>query len=807
MSNRRSKIPGAIQYLLLRLLVFISRLLKSLWVFFPGILFIAVAMWCFWTLGQGKDLVVAFTENHQAKAFFFIAIGFWIYVSWFSSRIIAYLKQSRQEEYIKKLSAGEAPVKTYAKLSNDSLFELPVSWLHHFPRLIGYGCLLSIEIAVLQSPVLGENAISPGKAMWFFFLGLIISWGLDNMVRSFAEKNRAISRRIFNALLVIFVLAATVVIMNKKGSILFLLWVVLVLHAVYLFYINLRREEVEDPNASTGKPFVLQQWIYRLMDFLHIPHKETGYFLWFNLVCVIGLFIYLSAIWSLQVSWQIGPFPFVLLAFAVLGGFGNIITALSVKASVNFHVLLIVIALLIGSKETHNVRTIPLEQATRRGIYHERQDIYTYFTNWVQSRGAEIDSSAGNYPVYFVLANGGASRSGYWTASVLGKLEDSTYKKSTQFSHHLFCLSGTSGGGVGVATFFSLLHERKKLSSGTPVSHLTAARSFLKKDFLTYTLTHMLGPDYFKYIFHIPNRDLPDRAGALEQTMEEGSLTVSDTLKVGMGQPFSTMIALKGTVTDLPILCINTTRMQDGNPAVVTNIRLNKDVFNNRVDVMDALNDTLDLRLSTASILGARFPYISPAGRIDEVIPARNRLKQNDSMLIHYFVDGGYFDNSGAGVVQEMMRAMINYTAASEDTLLKSRVKKLQFKVLHITNGPVGVAALDPVGPLKNDLMSPILTILGAYDMQTTVNDKRLDNFLQDISRNKICAGASYHPIHLYKDTEEKRAERLRGDTLKEVPYSMNWFISDTTLKRMDDRLLKQPKLNNLIRQLDSLGR
>ncbi len=63
-------------------------------------------------------------------------------------------------------------------------------------------------------------------------------------------------------------------------------------------------------------------------------------------------------------------------------------------------------------------------------------------------------------------------------------------------------------------------------------------------------------------------------------------------------------------------------------PAVVTNIRLNKEIFNNREDVLDVLNDTLDMRLSTASILGARFPYISPAGRVDQWLPEKIRVKK-----------------------------------------------------------------------------------------------------------------------------------------------------------------------------------
>jgi hypothetical protein len=795
MSIFDSRIVRTIYYLCSLLLLFVSRLLKSIWLFFPGILFLVLAMWCFWTLNQGKDIIVAFTENHKAKAFFFIAIAFWIYVTWYSARIVAYIKKSRQQDRIKKIMGTCTPDEAAQKLSNTQYFDLPPAWLNIFPHILGYACLLVIELAVLQSPALGADAITAGKAFLYFFLGMVISWGLDDIVRNFAGKDMKLSRIIFYVMLGIFLITATLVISNPKGSIMSLLWVLLLLHAVFLLYINLRKKVI--PATTNTKPFILLRWVYFLMDFLCIPRIETGYFRWFNIVSLGGLIVYLFTINSIETSWQIGPFPFVLLAFAVLLGFGNILTALSVKININLHFIIFIIAFLLGSKETHYVRTKRFEASTQHGIYNQRQDIQTYSRNWVTDRGAEIDSAKNGYPVYYVLANGGASRSGYWTASVLGQLEDATSGTTDPFSRHVFCLSGTSGGGVGVATFFSLLHGRNKMSKDVNVSYLSSARSFLGKDFLTYTLAHMLGPDYFKYIFHINNDNLSDRAGALEETIEAGARNVTDTLKVAMDEPFSNMLALKNQPYSLPILCINTTRMQDGNPGVVTNIRMSKEIFNNRVDVMDVLNDTLDMRLSTVSILGARFPYISPAGRVDQWLPEKMRNQKNDSMLIHYFVDGGYFDNSGAGVVQEMMRSLLIQADTTKDLVFKRRVARLHLMVVHITNSPVGVVPLSSVGPLKNDLSSPVLTILGAYDMQTTVNDKRLINFLNDINRDSICRSAEYYPIHLYKDADEKRK-----DTLRETPYAMNWFISDTTLKRMDSRLLKQPKLQLLIKRM-----
>ncbi len=454
---------------------------------------------------------------------------------------------------------------------------------------------------------------------------------------------------------------------------------------------------------------------------------------------------------------MIGPFPFVLLAFAVLGGIGNIIAAISVKFSVNFHVLLILLALLVGSKKLISfaqnlLKSPPAKASTING---KTSSLISATGSTAVAQPSIVQKGNTRCTSFSPMEALPAQATGPLPCSVSWKTLLKDCLLNFQNISSVFPVHQAAEWALPLS--FSLLHERKKLDSSLNVSYLRSARSFLEKDFLTFTLSHMLGPDYLKYIFHINNRTLPDRAGALEQTLEEDSHDIADSLKPSMATPMSELLSIGDTACPLPVLCINTTRMQDGNPGVVTNIKMSRQIFNNRVDVLEALNDTLDMRLSTASILGARFPYISPAGRIDQVIPGKQRVNQNDSMLIHYFVDGGYFDNSGAGVVQEMIRAILLQSAIVKDSVFRKRVAKLEFTILHITNSPTGVAALNTVSPLKNDLLSPMLTIMGAYDMQTTVNDKRLENFLTDISDDGICAGARYIPLHLYKDTEEKR--------------------------------------------------
>ncbi len=779
---------------LFRLLRFISQLLKSAWLFFPGMIFLLFAIFCFWVAGQGKDIVVAFTENTSRTIFsinytriiFFVAIGFWAYVSWYSARIISYIKKTRQEDDVQMISGvkSEEAEKEYAE--RNQFFEIGKNFLDEAPRIVGNSCFLVLELALLQSPA-SANPIGVAAAWISFFILLIIIRYINKWVNGDLAA-KPIFRKIFYALL--FILIALIVIMSLFITVhIFTLFALLVLfHVVFIFYINLRRVQMEK-KAQTKMLAIAQtekapNMLERLMDYFCIPRKETGYFSWYLIMGTAGIILYIASIIWLSFARNIGPFPFIILAFAVLLGFGNVVTAFSVKYKVNFHFMLLILAFILGFGETHYVRTINMPAGNN---YESRPDLKTYLTAWLTSRNiAAVPDSAG-YDVYFVMSNGGASRSGYWTSGVLGRLEDASlaYDKSNRFSDHVFCLSGTSGGGVGVATFFSLLRDKQL---HTDPLYTKSAGAFLKQDYFTYTFARMLGPDFFNYIFHVSA--LKDRAAALEMSFEESSRKTNDSAyQVPFYDDFSRFPAMKDGKVYLPILFVNTTRMQDGNPGIVTNLKPDSGIYNERIDVVNLLGDHKDISITSGAILGARFPYLSPAGRIAN----------------SYFVDGGYFDNSGAGVIQETIRGILNIE--KEDSLangtLYPQIKKLRFTILHIVNSPVDQNEnLKPVAPIRNDLMSPILTIAGAYDMQTTVNDVRLINYVNDI--NEFGGHyAAYNRISLYKDSVEFAHDSPGAKFGTEPSYAMNWFISDTLLRRINNRLQQNPKLNDLINSFE----
>src|SRR6185437_10152407 len=445
-----------------------------------------------------------------------LAIAFWVYVTWYSSRMIVYIKQGWTQD------------------------PLGLAFLDTYPRLAGNACFLVLELAILQSPVF-ERPMSSSFASIALLLGLIGLFFIDRWVRDKGEGGRL--ERLFWWVLILFLLlllAAALFFPEEQQYKIVMLVVLFVQHLLYFLYSHLHRAEVQKKIVAGVEGIALPKTIWAgVMKYFCIPEAESSYFGWFNIIGAIGVIFYSAAIFSLGFAKGAGPFPFLILAFGVLLGLADLITGFSVRYRVNFHFLLFLLAFFLGLKETHDVKTFRLKNNTGNG-YAERPDLETYLRAWLNARVPLSDTAGGLYDTYFILSNGGASRSGYWTAAILGGLEDSTLAWMNmghgaadgkdpvdtrkpgdgygRFSDHIFCLSSTSGGGVGVAAFFSMLSDRRHLSSG---SYAKSAKAFLQQDYFTFTVARMLGPDYLNYITHFSSTG--DRGRALEEGLEWSS--------------------------------------------------------------------------------------------------------------------------------------------------------------------------------------------------------------------------------------------------------------------------------------------
>ena len=355
------------------ILRFISFFLKSIWLFFPALLFIVLATWCFWMLGQGKDIIVAFGENPRAKVYFFLAIALWVYISWFSSRIVAYQKLFKQLQ--KNAFKPNFDYEAHEKSGEAFTFELPTPWLEIFPRILGFACFLVIELALLQLKYYGAPGWSATAAMILFSVLLFLYLAFNNRLSRFTDAHRKFTRRLFAGLLALFIISVATVVFIDVENLMILFWIVVLLHIIYVVFIHLRRTEMRLasvlPRAPKSKDSFFNRALYWVMDLLEIPRVEYLYMVWFTVIAIIGLIVYIWAIVHLPLAVNIGPFPLALLAFSMLLGFGNVITVLSVRTAINWHVMVFLLAFMLGSRETHYVRMTDQSQDKLR-IMSER---------------------------------------------------------------------------------------------------------------------------------------------------------------------------------------------------------------------------------------------------------------------------------------------------------------------------------------------------------------------------------------------------------------------------------------------------
>src|SRR4030095_9393404 len=90
------------------------------------------------------------------------------------------------------------------------------------------------------------------------------------------------------------------------------------------------------------------------------------------------------------------------------------------------------------------------------------------------------------------------------------------------------------------------------------------------------------------------------------------------------------------------------------------------------------------------------------------------------------------------------------------------------------------------IHPTLNDLATPLLTLAGSYNSQTTVNDARLINYLKELNKERN----SYLVLNLY-----------RKDTVENI--SMNWVISDRARNLMLHRAKQKRSLDSIANRLN----
>ena len=343
----------------------------------------------------------------------------------------------------------------------------------------------------------------------------------------------------------------------------------------------------------------------------------------------------------------------------------------------------------IGREDFHDVRTI------RAGIDSSSASMSTndVFARWVGNQPAlastgSPDAPRQAVPLIMVATEGGGIKAATWTALVLDCLLSADPIVERCPSHEgsrlssVFAESGVSGGSVGLVEYTRFAAEP---SLATQPGDWIDRR--LGADFVSPSIAWQLFVETPRaWLQFDPGMD---RAEVLERGWEQTwtedeRYGIWDALALFMGSPASGGPLAEGframweNNPDVPLLLLNGFSVQDGCKFVTTPIdgnglesdSLNCVIPHNEVVVpaepsegrpgflsgSRVLTDLLcapddDVRLSTAALMSARFPYVSPSGRLLS-------CPGPDPQRAINVVDGGYGENTGAGSVLELWQSM-----------------------------------------------------------------------------------------------------------------------------------------------------
>lgn len=495
-----------------------------------------------------------------------------------------------------------------------------------------------------------------------------------------------------------------------------LLWPTGFCFLAYVIYVLIRRR-FSDP-AEARKPFgeylldqfsgrnatlLVEERAFWFLDLATARGRtsraaQTGGSLRWDLAAV-ALFASLAAFWigaiiaPLQMAELAPRALFVIVTLALPVSLLSFLTALSHQWRLPVVFLtVLVLAVLTGlSPHFHDLRTepgvsglsqIPLDQAVKR---------------WMAVNCPSANGDAENCPARpIVLASaGGASRAGFFTATIVGELLD---QPDLDLRRRLFAISGVSGGAVGAVMIRAALAVSK--DGKAACNRITSdwwgpGENYDRPDKITWKicLQTLLSGDFLSpAVIGLAFRDLfgflgsSDRAVLLERAFEQHYDAVVQPPTGGNGPNLASYVGqeMNGQRQGwLPLLLLNTTSVATGQRTIISDLLPFSDfsgmptgIFPTTFDLFRTIAcsaarpcapgplaiDT-GIRLSTAAAASARFPIISPQATIRHDKEVRDEL-----------VDGGYFENDGLTTARELAEALRKF--------------KLQPIIVHVTNDP-----------------------------------------------------------------------------------------------------------------------
>jgi hypothetical protein len=433
----------------------------------------------------------------------------------------------------------------------------------------------------------------------------------------------------------------------------------------------------------------------------------------------------------LTVAGRIGTVAVVLLGAMLFAGFAagavgfaektmppKILTAFRLKRTPVFAFSFVWLSL-AGLASTGASNDIPVIPSAVPGA-DRSITVEDVWNRWAE-RNTDLASGNVALPLVFIASSGGGIRAAAWTSYVMDCVFTDTLDvdecvAAEEGSSPIAVMSGVSGGSLGLATWTgSIVADTGQTSDGDWV------KMRLGDDHLASTMAWLLLVDTPRsFIGFGPS--IRDRAEIMELSWEAPWNDQGDTGHLSEG-----MFEQWHRYRQLPLMLFNGTSVNDPcrfNASVLsTTAHASGDTctslgaFEGQVESVDDsvalaatqdLGDYLcanqDIKVSTAAMLSARFPVITPSGRVGGGLSECGSERREA-----FVVDGGYLDGSGAGTITELWHRFEHHVEAFNESHAACVVPFL----IQIDNGyenPRAAAA----GTSPIEVLVPIQTLIGS---------------------------------------------------------------------------------------------
>ena len=391
--------------------------------------------------------------------------------------------------------------------------------------------------------------------------------------------------------------------------------------------------------------------------FLSRPDLSFSWLLVLASVEIIAVF----SITPLSLGWAMGTLG---IGFAALAMWSVLLCVLFVFLPKrlglgNWCLLPIVWLVFFAQQSDHSLRAKAGTQEQPPALMR----VQDHFSQW---RKGLPDSDRS--PVFIIAASGGGLRAAYWTGSLLAAMDDAT---CGSFGDHVFSVSGVSGGSLGLVSYL----EQRRIWSGKPdpercvPGRQREIQQLMQRDFLGPVAGSLLFAEAAQAFFpatYLKQERGNTLADAWSHAWRE---TFEPKAEVGKSMPIDLPLLDRFGVQQpgMPAVYLNATGAETGRRVIASNVHLGRiaaDPLFSPVGTPAHLRlQTADISVVDAAVNSARFPFISPPGRVWGCSPkivrgatSADHCDEGGYGVWGHLVDGGFFENSGLDTVMDMWR-------------------------------------------------------------------------------------------------------------------------------------------------------